>query len=104
MPSFKAILLLVGTAASIAVPTTLVTHPTLPAIQDFPLSSSISCDNRYCDGSTSWCFYWAGITTYDPTLGPLPGETRRSLGRCGKTTTETTYASYPTPGVDVEDH
>jgi hypothetical protein len=97
MPSFAYILLLAGTVASLALPTALITYP--PTNQLAPTSSisSISCDIRYCDGSTSWCHYWAGITSYDPTLGPLPGETRTSLGLCGKTISSATYTATPTP-------
>lgn len=95
MPSLIACLLLVGTAAAMAVPTTAAPYPTAPPPSPTSSSSSISCDIRYCDGSTSWCHYWAGITTYDPTLGPLPGETRTALGKCGRTTSSATYT--PTP-------
>ncbi|KAK0389409.1 hypothetical protein NLU13_2984 [Sarocladium strictum] len=94
------LLLLAGKAACLAVVTV---PPPGDGIQRGPSSfsssssssSSISCDLRYCDGSTSWCHYWAGITTYDPTLGPLPGETLTSIGLCGKTVSSVTWT--PTP-------
>ena len=47
-----------------------------------PTQSSVACDYEYCDGISSWCFYWAGVTGYDPLQGPLPGETRSPLGLC----------------------
>ncbi|KAH7023413.1 hypothetical protein EDB80DRAFT_885991, partial [Ilyonectria destructans] len=33
---------------------------------------SIDCDYKYCDGDTSWCFYFVPFTTFDISLGPLP--------------------------------
>lgn len=61
-----------------AMPTSVITPP--PA-EPTP-THTLNCDYEYCDGSTSWCFYWAGISSYDPTLGPLPGESRTSVGTC----------------------
>jgi hypothetical protein len=66
-------------------PTTVPPPTTTPAP-----TFTINCDNRYCDGTTSWCFYWGGVTSYDLTLGPVPGETRTALGLC------TTSAPVPT--------
>lgn len=44
--------------------------------------SAVHCHYSYCESSTLWCFYWAGVTGYDASLGPLPGETRTSLDTC----------------------
>ncbi|RDA86754.1 hypothetical protein CP532_4208 [Ophiocordyceps camponoti-leonardi (nom. inval.)] len=52
-----------------------------------PVSLPLTCDYSYCDGSSSWCFYWAGITSYDVSRGPVPGETRVGLGPCGAAVT-----------------
>jgi len=47
-------------------------------------TASISCGYKYCDElGTSWCFYYAEPTTYDPSRGPLPGVTRTPIGTCG---------------------
>lgn len=55
--------------------------PTDPLAAD-PEPNSIDCHKRYCESSTLWCFYWAGMTGYDVSLGPLPGETRTSVDTC----------------------
>ncbi|KAK7225953.1 hypothetical protein V2G26_013956 [Clonostachys chloroleuca] len=47
---------------------------------------SVSCSYEYCDGTSSWCYYWAGITAYDPSRGPIPGVTRSPLGSCDPAT------------------
>ncbi|ODA82868.1 hypothetical protein RJ55_01377 [Drechmeria coniospora] len=57
-------------------------HGPLPAAVTPTVTLPIACDYSYCDGSTSWCFYWAGVTSYDPFRGPVPGETRVELGPC----------------------
>ncbi|KPM40643.1 hypothetical protein AK830_g5903 [Neonectria ditissima] len=49
-------------------------------------TQSIDCDYKYCESNTSWCFYFVPFTTFDISEGPLPGETRTSLGPCGSTT------------------
>lgn len=43
---------------------------------------SVDCKYKYCDSNTQYCMYWAGVTGYDPSLGPIPGMTRTSLGAC----------------------
>lgn len=63
---------------------------TIPPADPTP---SIDCHFRYCESSTSWCYYWAGVTGYDVSLGPLPGETRTPLGMCDPATLP------PGPGV-----
>ncbi|PHH63029.1 hypothetical protein CDD81_6360 [Ophiocordyceps australis] len=55
--------------------------PVPPAQTSFAVMSG--CDYAYCDGSSSWCFYWAGVTGYDPSRGPVPGEVRTLIGTCG---------------------
>lgn len=60
-----------------------VTDP--PAPTTAPVVN-IKCDHEYCDGEISWCFYWAGMTSYDINLGPQPGEVRTSVGQCGLAT------------------
>ncbi|KAF4463860.1 hypothetical protein FALBO_9312 [Fusarium albosuccineum] len=61
----------------------ITTEPTTTA------SPTIKCDYKYCDEKgTSWCFHFVPFTTIDPTLGPLPGETRTSIGLCGAKTAE----------------
>lgn len=48
---------------------------------------ALSCDYSYCDENhISWCFHFVPFTTIDPTLGPMPGETRASVGVCGPKT------------------
>ncbi|KAG9505682.1 hypothetical protein J7337_002654 [Fusarium musae] len=46
---------------------------------------SFDCDYSYCgeDDDVLWCFHFIPFTTINPTLGPLPGETRVSIGMCG---------------------
>ncbi|KFA67498.1 hypothetical protein S40285_09836 [Stachybotrys chlorohalonatus IBT 40285] len=62
-----------------------------PSVTAAP-TPSIHCDNKICDGKTEWCFYWAGVTSYDQSLGPVPGVTRTALGPCPPAT----FASYLT--------
>ncbi|KAI5928378.1 hypothetical protein F4810DRAFT_705318 [Camillea tinctor] len=40
------------------------------------------CDYNYCQNGTSICFYWAGYTSWDVSLGPIPGEIPTSIGTC----------------------
>ncbi|RGP81594.1 hypothetical protein FLONG3_326 [Fusarium longipes] len=57
------------------------------------LEQALDCDYSYCDENhVSWCFRFIPFTTIDPTLGPLPGETRVSAGVCGPKT------AVPAPG------
>lgn len=64
--------------------TSLATTMSAPVITPPPPepTTSLNCHYEFCDGSTSWCWYWAGVSSYDPTLGPLPGERRTSVGSC----------------------
>ena len=87
MPSFKSLLLLAASAAALVVPKdgnanvqrAVTTAPTTTAAP----SLTVHCDDQWCDGSTSWCLYWAGITSYNPTIGPFPGEVATQIGTCG---------------------
>jgi hypothetical protein len=51
---------------------------------------SFDCDYSYCgeDDDVLWCFRFIPFTTINPTLGPLPGETRVSIGMCGPKSAE----------------
>lgn len=94
--SLRAALLLLAIDLSAAAPplpppppaTPITTSPAAetpspsPTTTGTPLAAP-DCDYRYCDGQTSWCFYWAGVTGWDPSLGPVPGEVRTSVGLCG---------------------
>ncbi|KAK2009802.1 hypothetical protein LZ32DRAFT_608094 [Colletotrichum eremochloae] len=44
--------------------------------------ASIDCMYKYCDDRTQYCMYWAGVTGWNPSLGPVPGMTRTTLGVC----------------------
>lgn len=57
---------------------------------------SLDCSYEWCQNSTSFCLYWAGITSYDPFLGPVPGMVHTSIGRCASPTRTSTSASTST--------
>ncbi|KAL3588763.1 hypothetical protein FPOAC2_10922 [Fusarium poae] len=59
-----------------------------PAVTAAPaLEQALDCDYSYCDENhVSWCFHFVPFTTINPTLGPMPGETRVSVGVCGPNT------------------
>ncbi|RCI10314.1 hypothetical protein L249_8441 [Ophiocordyceps polyrhachis-furcata BCC 54312] len=78
--------------ANTVTPTTTSSPPAATTTRP-PVSLPLTCDYSYCDGSSSWCFYWAGITSYDVSRGPVPGETRVGLGPCGVTATTSRPAS-----------
>ncbi|KAK2000021.1 hypothetical protein LX36DRAFT_689689 [Colletotrichum falcatum] len=60
-------------------------------------SASIDCKYTYCDDRTLYCMYWAGVTGWNPSLGPVPGMTRTTLGACRVPATDlTTYGSTHT--------
>lgn len=48
-----------------------------PTITPGPLR----CDITYCVNGTSFCHFWAGVTTWQKT-GPSPGELVTTLGVC----------------------
>lgn len=81
---FKTLIIFATAASAAAVPVERQVEP--PAPTAAPTTTSIKCDYSYCDGSVSWCFYWGGITSYDVSLGPVPGETRTSVGECAPAT------------------
>ncbi|RDA92215.1 hypothetical protein CP533_5711 [Ophiocordyceps camponoti-saundersi (nom. inval.)] len=82
LSSTALVVALPGPAATATVQTTAAADP--PATTGPPpVSLHPACDYSYCDGSSSWCFYWAGITSYDVSRGPVPGETRVPIGPCG---------------------
>ncbi|RKL01888.1 hypothetical protein BFJ68_g12123 [Fusarium oxysporum] len=56
----------------------------VPAVTAAP-KVSFDCDYSYCgeDDDVLWCFRFIPFTAINPTLGPLPGETRVSMGMCG---------------------
>lgn len=62
---------------SLGLPPTPVITP-----QAEPTAGVFTCHMQYCDGSTSWCLFWGGLTTFDGRHGPVPGETRAPLGLC----------------------
>ncbi|KAH8175913.1 hypothetical protein LIA77_04331 [Sarocladium implicatum] len=100
MSSFKVLGLFISMAAAMIVPTGTTPPPGPASPEPTFYTACLDCDIEYCDGSTSWCHYWAGMTTYDPTLGPLPGETRVPVGLCGSETfpAVTVPTSVPYPG------
>ncbi|KAL6908400.1 hypothetical protein GGI43DRAFT_392640 [Trichoderma evansii] len=46
-----------------------------------PTATSVHCDITYCVNGTSFCHFWAGISTWHMS-GPSPGELRTTLGSC----------------------
>ncbi|KAH7162682.1 hypothetical protein B0J13DRAFT_16584 [Dactylonectria estremocensis] len=86
----------IASAGVMALPHDKQTNTTPPTQATTTLSSimasthSIDCDYAYCDGSISWCFYFVPFTTFNISLGPLPGERRTSLGPCEVKTIEAT--------------
>ncbi|PTB46936.1 hypothetical protein M441DRAFT_64186 [Trichoderma asperellum CBS 433.97] len=46
-----------------------------------PTATSIHCDITYCVNGTSFCHFWAGISTWYMS-GPSPGELRTTVGSC----------------------
>ncbi|KAK1637293.1 hypothetical protein BDP81DRAFT_393966 [Colletotrichum phormii] len=84
----------------------------ISAISAIP-TTTINCDHKWCQDGTSLCAYWAGITGWDPTEGPVPGETVTSVGECSvvpsqvgnqkrDTMNEMLITSVPTPSVDCK--
>ncbi|KAI2465521.1 hypothetical protein F4781DRAFT_20922 [Annulohypoxylon bovei var. microspora] len=57
---------------------------TLPPSIFEPSTSSFTgkCEYSYCYEGTNVCFYWAGVTSWDVSRGPLPGEIPTMLGPC----------------------
>ena len=88
-----------GLPSNLAVPLETTTVPTTLAtsiVTETPIPS-LKCDLKYCQSGTSWCLYFAGFTTFDATLGQMPGETITSIGLCPVQTT----AAAPTPSESI---
>ncbi|EGY14763.1 hypothetical protein HYQ45_000771 [Verticillium longisporum] len=51
-----------------------------------PSTSSVLCNPTYCQDSTLYCHYWAGVTGWDVSLGLVPGMQRSSIGECESVT------------------
>ncbi|KZL85604.1 hypothetical protein CI238_05464 [Colletotrichum incanum] len=58
-----------------------------------PSRASIDCKYKYCNSNTQYCIHWAGVTGWDPSLGPIPGMTQTSLGVCQVPVTNNTINS-----------
>ncbi|KAF3013815.1 hypothetical protein E8E14_012172 [Neopestalotiopsis sp. 37M] len=64
------------------------TAPPPDPIPHPPVSSfTASCDDKYCKDGSRYCYYWAGQTSYEFGVGPVPGETFTVLGACTPVTT-----------------
>ncbi|KAI1096561.1 hypothetical protein F5B19DRAFT_488517 [Rostrohypoxylon terebratum] len=64
-----------------------VTAQAIMTLPPQPLESSTSsftgkCEYSFCDQGTDVCFYWAGVTSWDVSRGPLPGVIPTMLGPC----------------------
>ncbi|KAI1104643.1 hypothetical protein F4804DRAFT_306346 [Jackrogersella minutella] len=58
-----------------------------PAVDSSTSSFTGQCDYSYCDEQgDNVCFYWAGVTSWDVSLGPIPGEIPTTLGPCSTAT------------------
>ncbi|KAI1335154.1 hypothetical protein F5Y15DRAFT_258018 [Xylariaceae sp. FL0016] len=40
------------------------------------------CDELFCQDGKSICIYWVGYTSWDVSLGPMPGEQPTVIGTC----------------------
>ncbi|KAL6868374.1 hypothetical protein J3F83DRAFT_714648 [Trichoderma novae-zelandiae] len=98
LPTFSLSLLLLSTYATI---TPTPSSSSSSSSSSFPFSNSTSnatqaaattpaptttpapphCDITYCVNGTSYCHFWAGVTTWQMT-GPSPGELVTTLGMC----------------------
>ncbi|KAI1500487.1 hypothetical protein F5X99DRAFT_410025 [Biscogniauxia marginata] len=69
------------TAPAVVTTTTIPAGP--PPTTAAPTSSfTENCDYRYCQDGKSICIYWAGYTSWDVSLGPIPGEIPTVIGTC----------------------
>ncbi|KOS19396.1 hypothetical protein ESCO_000742 [Escovopsis weberi] len=74
LPLSPALVLLTGHPNATETPAPLVTA--------FPAGPSpIHCDVAYCSNGTSYCHFWAGVSSWNH-AGPQPGEVRTALGSC----------------------
>ncbi|KAH7251944.1 hypothetical protein BKA59DRAFT_473277 [Fusarium tricinctum] len=77
-------LIILFTATAFALPGDQAGCVTEPPTTTPTPEQTFDCDYSYCDESgISWCFYFVPFTTINPTLGPMPGETRVYIGTCG---------------------
>ncbi|KAI8628651.1 hypothetical protein F5Y19DRAFT_108957 [Xylariaceae sp. FL1651] len=61
------------------------TNTTFATITTAASSSSFNtavCDYIYCDEGNHVCIYWAGYSSWDISLGPIPGEIPTVIGTC----------------------
>ncbi|CRK05976.1 hypothetical protein BN1723_001657 [Verticillium longisporum] len=58
------------------------TSSTVGNVTTSPSTSSVLCNPTYCQDSTLYCHYWAGVTGWDVSLGLVPGMQRSSIGEC----------------------
>ncbi|KAI1460610.1 hypothetical protein F4805DRAFT_369262 [Annulohypoxylon moriforme] len=65
---------------------------TLPPsmLEDLTTTFVGRCDYSFCNQGTKVCFYWAGVTSWDVSRGPLPGEIPTMLGPCDNGTAAAT--------------
>ncbi|KAL7901454.1 hypothetical protein HDV63DRAFT_400886 [Trichoderma sp. SZMC 28014] len=76
-----------GTSPAASLPPATSTSPLTPVNTTIPTTagpiatSSIHCDITYCVNGTSFCHFWAGISTWHIS-GPSPGEVKTTLGSC----------------------
>lgn len=75
-PSLPATAIVTATSTSLLPPANTSVSTTAG-----PTATSIHCDITYCVNGTSFCHYWAGISTWH-IGGPSPGEVRTTLGSC----------------------
>ncbi|KAK9423536.1 hypothetical protein SUNI508_04017 [Seiridium unicorne] len=77
------------TETAIVEPSTTQSLPPPPPPPPTTLSTSFTykCDEMFCSQGSQWCFYWGGVSSYDITRGPVPGETHTILGQCTNVTT-----------------
>ncbi|ORY69975.1 uncharacterized protein BCR38DRAFT_405628 [Pseudomassariella vexata] len=40
------------------------------------------CDYSFCSNGNEWCFWYAGVTGWNPSQGAVPGETHAIIGPC----------------------
>lgn len=85
--SLKSLLLLAATGTALAqaqAPSTIAvvaTNTSTATAAPVVTPANIHCDLTYCVNGTSYCHFWAGISTWYIT-GPWPGEVMTTLGAC----------------------
>lgn len=69
-----------GNADSTTTTLATITSPASPSISIF---NTGTCDDMYCNSEGGLvCIYWAGVTSWDISLGPIPGEIPTVVGTC----------------------